>query len=49
MRTAAAKKDNAGFLSLWAGQGLTRARSLPAAKLINTLIAEMKEAGVTFQ
>jgi nitronate monooxygenase len=49
MRTAAAKKDNAGFLSLWAGQGVTRARSLPAAKLINTLIAEMKDAGVTFQ
>jgi nitronate monooxygenase len=34
MRLAAAKADNADFLSLWAGQGITRARSLPAAKLI---------------
>lgn len=49
MRAAAAKLDNAGFLSLWAGQGVTRARFLPAAKLINLLIAEMKEAGITNQ
>jgi len=46
MRSAAAKTDDAGFLSLWAGQGVTRARALPAAELIVRLIAEMKEAGV---
>ena len=49
MRTAAAKADNAGYLSLWAGQGVTRARSLPAAELIERLIAEMKEAGIVVQ
>ena len=49
MRSAAAKAGNADFLSLWAGQGVTRARSLPAAKLIEQLVSEMKEAGVVFQ
>ena len=44
MRAAAAKADEAGFLSLWAGQGVTRARELPAAELVERLIAEMKEA-----
>jgi nitronate monooxygenase len=48
MRAAAAKADDAGFLSLWAGQGVTRARSLPAAKLVECLLAEMKEAGFLF-
>jgi len=46
MRAAAAKAGNAGFLSLWAGQGVTRARSLPAAELIQQLLAEMHEAGI---
>lgn len=49
MRSAAAKTGNAGFLSLWAGQGVTRARSLPAAELIARLIAEMDEAGAAIQ
>jgi nitronate monooxygenase len=49
MRSAAAKAGNADFLSLWAGQGVTRARSFPAAKLIEQLVSEMKEAGVVFQ
>ena len=49
MRTAAAKTDTAGFMSLWAGQGVTRARSLPASELIVRLIAEMKEAGIAIQ
>jgi nitronate monooxygenase len=47
MRTAAAKRDDAGFLSLWAGQGVTRARALPAAELLQRLIAEMEQAGVS--
>jgi nitronate monooxygenase len=46
MRTAAARTDDAGFLSLWAGQGVTRARMLPAAEFIERLVAEMKEAGI---
>jgi nitronate monooxygenase len=46
MSTAAAK---AGYLSLWAGQGVTPARSLPAAELIARLVAEMKQTGLVFQ
>ncbi len=45
MRTAAAKRGDPGFLSLWAGQGVTRARGLPAAELVEQLVAEMNEAG----
>jgi nitronate monooxygenase len=46
MRRAAAERGEAGFLSLWAGQGVTRARVLPAAELVNRLVAEMQEAGI---
>jgi nitronate monooxygenase len=42
MRTAAALQGNPDFLSLWAGQGLTRARSMSAADLVNALVAEMQ-------
>jgi nitronate monooxygenase len=49
MRTAAAKTGDAGFLSLWAGQGVTRARSLRAAELIKRLLAELNEAGAAIQ
>lgn len=41
MRGAAAKRGEPGFLSLWAGQGVTRSRSVPAAKLLECLINEM--------
>ena len=41
MRTAAAKRGHSGFLSLWAGTGVARARSLPAAALTKTLVAEL--------
>jgi nitronate monooxygenase len=41
MRTAAAQQSNPDFLSLWAGQGVARARSMPAAALVNCLVAEM--------
>ena len=43
MRTAAAQQGNPDFLSLWAGQGLTRARSMSAADLVNALVAEMQQ------
>ncbi|HMC35725.1 MAG TPA: nitronate monooxygenase, partial [Myxococcales bacterium] len=42
MRTAAARRGEAGYLSLWAGQGVARARSLPAAELVRKLIEELR-------
>jgi len=44
MRTAAAKADNADYLSLWAGQGVTRARAMPAGELVRVLMQEAKAA-----
>ena len=41
MRTAAAKKGDPNFLSLWAGQGVARARALPAGELVRRLVEEM--------
>jgi nitronate monooxygenase len=49
MRSAAAKAGEAGFLSLWAGQGVTRARSLSAADLVECLVTELKEAAKAIQ
>jgi nitronate monooxygenase len=46
MRRAAAAAKQAGFLSLWAGQGLGMMRETTAAQLINELREEMKEAWV---
>ena len=44
MRAAAAQRGDAGFLSLWAGQGVARIRSIPAAELMATLVDEIKSA-----
>ena len=41
MRTAAAKQDRPEYLSLWAGQGASLSRRMPAAKLVETLLREM--------
>ena len=41
MRAAAAQQGLAGFLSLWSGTGVARARALPAGELVRVLIAEM--------
>lgn len=41
MRTAAAQQGLPDYLSLWAGQGVARARALPAADLVALLIEEM--------
>ena len=41
MRTAAAQKGLAGYLSLWAGQGVARARAIPAGELVRRLLIEM--------
>ncbi len=42
MRKEAAKRGEAGYLSLWAGQGVARARPLPAAELVRRLVEEMR-------
>jgi nitronate monooxygenase len=44
MRTAAAKLGESRYLSLFVGQGVTRARALPAAELVQSLVAEMQQA-----
>lgn len=44
MRTAAASRGDSGFLSLWAGMGVARARAMPAAALVARLVNEMDEA-----
>ncbi len=44
MRTAAAKRGDERFLSLWAGKGVTRARVMPAGELVRRLVEEMSEA-----
>jgi nitronate monooxygenase len=44
MRAASAKRGDSGFLSLWAGQGVARARPLPAADLMRRLVLEMDSA-----
>lgn len=43
MRTAAAKRGDGGFLSLWAGRGVARARVMPAGELVRRLVEEMSE------
>jgi nitronate monooxygenase len=44
MRNAAAQLGESGYLSLFVGQGVTRARAMPAAELISRLVAEMHKA-----
>lgn len=44
MRMAAAKQRDPGYLSLWAGQGVARARALPAAELVSRLVEETAQA-----
>lgn len=43
MRTAAARRGDAGFLSLWAGRGVARARVMPAGALVRRLVEEMND------
>ncbi len=42
MRTTAMKRDDTRFLSLWAGTGVARVRSLPAAELVRVLMEELR-------
>jgi nitronate monooxygenase len=41
MRGEAGKKGVVDYLSLWAGRGVTRARQMPAAELVKTLVDEI--------
>ncbi|MBV9261413.1 MAG: nitronate monooxygenase [Pseudolabrys sp.] len=41
MRNEAGKQGKPDYISLWAGRGVTRAREMPAAKLVETLVAEI--------
>jgi nitronate monooxygenase len=41
MRSEAATRGETGFLSLWAGTGVARARALPAGELVSRLVGEM--------
>ncbi|MGZ7032935.1 MAG: NAD(P)H-dependent flavin oxidoreductase, partial [Thermoanaerobaculia bacterium] len=41
MRAAAARRGDSGFLSLWAGTGVTRTRAMPASELMAALISEI--------
>jgi nitronate monooxygenase len=43
MRNAAAQQNRAEFLSLWAGQGASLARRMPAAELVATLTRELEQ------
>ncbi|MES2015797.1 MAG: nitronate monooxygenase [Pseudomonadota bacterium] len=42
IRAAAAAKGDPGLMSLWAGTDIRRARPMPVAKLMQTLVAEMR-------
>ncbi len=44
MRIGAAQRGESGFLSLWAGTGVARARALPAGDLVARLVAELETA-----
>ena len=44
IRTAAAATANAAFLPMWAGQGVTLARAVSAAALVESLVAEARAA-----
>jgi nitronate monooxygenase len=44
MRAATAKLGESGYLSLFVGQGVTRARMMPAAELVQRLVAEIDQA-----
>ncbi|HVM79891.1 MAG TPA: nitronate monooxygenase [Stellaceae bacterium] len=47
MRAEAAKRGTSGFLSLWAGTGVARARALPAGELVRQILREMSAEAVS--
>lgn len=44
IRSAAAASGDTELMSLWAGAEVARARAMPAAQLVHTLVAEMRAA-----
>ncbi|MES2115368.1 MAG: nitronate monooxygenase [Pseudomonadota bacterium] len=44
IRAEAAKRGDTEFMSLWCGTGVARARPMPAAQLVQTLLAEIAAA-----
>jgi nitronate monooxygenase len=44
MRNESGKQGTADYISLWAGRGVTRARAMPAAELMKTLLVEIGRA-----
>jgi len=44
MRNESGRQGLADYISLWAGRGVTRARPMPAAELMKTLVAEIVRA-----
>lgn len=44
IRAEAARRGETEWMSLWCGSGVGRARAMPAAKLVETLVAEMQAA-----
>ncbi|MGB0575832.1 MAG: NAD(P)H-dependent flavin oxidoreductase [Alphaproteobacteria bacterium] len=44
LRAAAAKANDTDFMSMWCGQAAALSRGLPAAELIETIVAEYQEA-----
>ena len=44
MRAAAAQRGESGYLSLWAGTGVARARSMAAGELVRQLVSELTAA-----
>jgi nitronate monooxygenase len=46
MRNASGQQGVADYVSLWAGQGVTRSREMPAAALVKTLVDESSAAEI---
>jgi nitronate monooxygenase len=42
LRRASVERDSDGFLAMWAGQGASLARALPAGELVETLVEEVR-------
>ena len=43
LRKVASSTGNAEFLPMWAGQGVTLARAMPAAELVKLLVGEAEK------
>jgi nitronate monooxygenase len=46
IRAQAGKINETELMSLWAGQGVGMSRAMPAARLVETLVAEWQRASI---